>query len=75
MVVVGSFFFNDTATTGIYTLSLHDALPICMPSILTEMGFISNPDEEKFLASEVGQRYLANAIFKAIDSYNSEFKY
>src|SRR2546429_5268552 len=31
------FFFNDTATTEIYTLSLHDALPI---SILSEDGFI-----------------------------------
>src|SRR3712207_7051687 len=27
---VFSFFFNDTATTEIYTLSLHDALPICL---------------------------------------------
>src|SRR3712207_9065984 len=26
------FFFNDTATTEIYTLSLHDALPIWVPS-------------------------------------------
>src|SRR2546430_16246877 len=26
------FFFNDTATTEIYTLSLHDALPICVPA-------------------------------------------
>src|SRR6267154_1771169 len=26
------FFFNDTATTEIYTLSLHDALPICRNS-------------------------------------------
>src|SRR3712207_8357384 len=26
------FFFNDTATTEIYTLSLHDALPICVTS-------------------------------------------
>src|SRR2546427_7887227 len=26
------FFFNDTATTEIYTLSLHDALPICARS-------------------------------------------
>ena len=26
------FFFNDTATTEIYTLSLHDALPICVCS-------------------------------------------
>src|ERR1035438_4504127 len=25
-------FFNDTATTEIYTLSLHDALPICLES-------------------------------------------
>ena len=25
------FFFNDTATTEIYTLSLHDALPILLP--------------------------------------------
>src|SRR2546422_8442766 len=29
MVVLVCFFFNDTATTEIYTLSLHDALPIC----------------------------------------------
>src|SRR5437899_10569977 len=26
------FFFNDPATTEIYTLSLHDALPICPPA-------------------------------------------
>src|SRR5438874_12995259 len=29
--VFSSFFFNDTATTEIYTLSLHDALPIFDP--------------------------------------------
>src|SRR5256885_10881570 len=28
-VILFLFFFNDTATTEIYTLSLHDALPIC----------------------------------------------
>src|SRR5687767_15645667 len=28
--VFSLFFFNDTATTEIYTLSLHDALPICV---------------------------------------------
>src|SRR5258708_32108075 len=33
------FFFNDTATTEIYTLSLHDALPIC----IGQDGFQSNP--------------------------------
>src|SRR2546426_6731339 len=31
-----SFFFNDTATTEIYTLSLHDALPICIRAHLDD---------------------------------------
>src|SRR2546422_9461586 len=32
VLLVLFFFFNDTATTEIYTLSLHDALPICRPA-------------------------------------------
>src|SRR2546430_12324136 len=32
------FFFNDTATTEIYTLSLHDALPICHCSVASPGG-------------------------------------
>src|SRR3712207_7120052 len=34
------FFFNDTATTEIYTLSLHDALPIYMHSMMDPKGSI-----------------------------------
>src|SRR3712207_9580548 len=35
------FFFNDTATTEIYTLSLHDALPICLGvSTLRQIGYL-----------------------------------
>src|SRR3712207_9150595 len=30
------FFFNDTATTEIYTLSLHDALPICGREVVVQ---------------------------------------
>src|SRR3712207_9090024 len=37
---VGLFFFNDTATTEIYTLSLHDALPIS----LAHPGLAAHPD-------------------------------
>src|SRR5690349_23725573 len=33
LLITFSFFFNDTATTEIYTLSLHDALPIFVVSI------------------------------------------
>src|SRR3712207_6943922 len=32
------FFFNDTATTEIYTLSLHDALPICRRRLAVHAG-------------------------------------
>src|SRR2546422_6151100 len=31
------FFFNDTATTEIYTLSLHDALPISWPIVVHQL--------------------------------------
>src|SRR3712207_7649377 len=37
------FFFNDTATTEIYTLSLHDALPIfLLTGIVEEIGEVLN---------------------------------
>src|SRR3712207_6913643 len=47
------FFFNDTATTEIYTLSLHDALPISLP------------DEEWF----VQVRNWRNPEFGAVDAW------
>src|SRR5476649_224432 len=37
------FFFNDTATTEIYTLSLHDALPICEGSLAMAPNSIARP--------------------------------
>lgn len=40
-----------------------------MPSILVETGFISNPDEEKYLMSDQGQDYIASSIFRAIKDY------
>src|SRR2546422_2685762 len=33
LILLSFFFFNDTATTEIYTLSLHDALPISYPVV------------------------------------------
>lgn len=43
-----------------------------MPAVLTEIGFISNPDEEKYINSESGQNEIVNSIFKAIKSYRQE---
>ena len=44
------FFFNDTATTEIYTLSLHDALPISVapqPDIVALVDFVPEALEEQ----------------------------
>lgn len=40
-----------------------------MPSILTEIGFISNPEDEKFFKSDAAYREVAEAIYKGIESY------
>jgi N-acetylmuramoyl-L-alanine amidase len=40
-----------------------------MPSVLIEVGFISNPDEEKYLISQEGQDHLASAIYRAFRDY------
>lgn len=40
-----------------------------MPSILVELGFINNVNEEKFLASEQGQTKLALALYRAFEEY------
>lgn len=42
-----------------------------MPSILIETGFITNPEEEKYLISEEGQSIIASAIYRAVKSYKN----
>lgn len=45
-----------------------------MPSILVELGFISNPTEEKFIASKKGQKALAQGIFDGFSNYYDTYK-
>src|SRR5438874_3660862 len=49
-----SFFFNDTATTEIYTLSLHDALPICL--LVAGEVIVQQPQEALVAAPLLDQR-------------------
>src|SRR6266478_9867822 len=68
-LLCSSFFFNDTATTEIYTLSLHDALPIWDPNVaafcpsqclqsLDERGTISEPRSEEHTSELQSQSNL-----------------
>ncbi|MGE5383891.1 MAG: N-acetylmuramoyl-L-alanine amidase family protein [Omnitrophica WOR_2 bacterium] len=45
-----------------------------MPSVLIETGFISNSKEERLLASDEGQTYIASAIFRAVRDYKASIE-
>lgn len=44
-----------------------------MPSVLIELGFLSNPNEEQFLHSQKGQQKMANSIYKAFLKYKAKY--
>ncbi len=45
-----------------------------MPSVLIETGFLTNANEEKFLADTTGQRNMAAAMFTAFEKYKNELE-
>lgn len=45
-----------------------------MPSVLTEIGYLTNPEEEQFLGSTKGQEYVASGIFRAFRAYKDEIE-
>ncbi|MFV1884392.1 MAG: N-acetylmuramoyl-L-alanine amidase family protein [Balneola sp.] len=45
-----------------------------MPAMLVEVGFLSNPSEQRFLTSDYGQSIMASAIFRAIRDYKVEYE-
>ena len=57
---------------GVHRQSIWVLWRTAMPSILTEIGYLTNPLEEQFLASEKGQDYLSKAIFRGFRKYKDE---
>ncbi len=45
-----------------------------MPSVLIETGFLTNPNEEKFLGSKDGQLQMADAMFRAFKRYKNKLE-
>lgn len=59
---------------GVHRQSIWVLWRTSMPSVLTEIGYLTNPLEEKFLGSAKGQDYLAKAIFRGIRRYKDELE-
>src|SRR6202142_4610824 len=64
------FFFNDTATTEIYTLSLHDALPISISfNLLDPQGsptarlYVPTPEDRKSTRLNSSHQKISYAVF------------
>ena len=57
---------------GVHRQSIWVLWRTSMPSILTEIGYLTNPLEEQFLGSEKGQEYLAKALFRGLRNYKDE---
>ena len=43
-----------------------------MPAVLTEIGFISSPQEEEYMVSEYGQNEIVSCLLKAIQTYKKQ---
>ena len=57
---------------GVHRQSIWVLWRTSMPSILTEIGYLTNPLEETFLGSDKGQEYLAKAMFRGLRKYKDE---
>ena len=57
---------------GVLQKNLHILRLNAMPSVLIETGFISNPEDAAYLASENGQNEIAESIYNAVISYKKK---
>ena len=65
---------NKRVNRGVKEQGLLVLQRTAMPSILTEIGFISNPEEEEYINSDDGQQEIVDAIFKAVAQYKKEIE-
>jgi len=71
-LVEGEYVQSNRQSRGVKELSLAVLARAGMPAILTEIGFISNPDEERYLNSAQGQSVIVENLLNAIKSYKKQ---
>ncbi len=71
-LVQNEYISNGRVDRGVKEQSLAVLARAGMPAVLTEMGFISNPEEERYMNSEEGQTEIVNNIVNAIKNYKKQ---
>src|SRR5262249_61310053 len=70
-LLLSLFFFNDTPTTEIYTLSLHDALPICIDLLELSRG---EESDEAAVGRPEGERRVVSTGKDRSEEHTSELQ-
>lgn len=66
---------NGRIDRGVKEQSLAVLARAGMPAVLTEIGFVSNPEEEEYMNSESGQAEIVNNLLKAIQTYKKQAEF
>lgn len=61
-----------TINRGVKQAEIFVLYKTAMPAVLTEVGFISNPEEEKYMMSDEGQAAIVVSLFNAFVNYKSQ---
>jgi N-acetylmuramoyl-L-alanine amidase len=69
-----SFSKSDINNRGVRQAGFLVLRRTSMPSVLVELGFISNPTEERYLTSKSGQTVYAQAIYRAFVNFKKDYE-
>lgn len=72
-MVEESFVNHGRSSRGVKQNIFHVLRENASPSVLVELGFISNSDEGAYLSTDKGKKNMANALYEAFVKYKEEF--
>ena len=73
-LIEGEFTASGRHSRGVKQNNFMVLWAASMPAVLVEVGFVTNPDEARLLASPAGQEQTARSIFNAIRSYKETYE-
>lgn len=72
--VQGNYAATGRNNLGVKQMSLQVLANSTMPGVLTEIGFINNPEEEQYLNTQEGQQEIAMCLYRSIRAYKHEIE-